>query len=213
MGMSSRILRGSLLKNLGYAKPAGQFGKNQGDRNVNRCRRERLRRILRQSLPPQCRGRARTAGTTPRTPPIRRSSVRAACPVTRHPMSTIRRSTRGRARSDKQIIEDNGALTKAHGKRSLPKTLRRQRIHEKAKAAGNRSASRFNGTDMQPAQHVVRAFAAVTPMVTAYIDGAEADDTVGSMLKALDDLGIADNPSSVSSSDQWPSHEPWRTAP
>ena len=52
---------GGLMKNLGYA--TGQFGKNHvGDRNETLADRQRLRRVLRQPLPPQRRGRARAAG-------------------------------------------------------------------------------------------------------------------------------------------------------
>ena len=49
-----------LLKPLGYA--TGQFGKNHlGDRDEYPADRARLRRILRQSLSPERRGRTRTA--------------------------------------------------------------------------------------------------------------------------------------------------------
>ena len=59
---------------------------------------QRLRRVLRQPLPPQRRGRARAARLS-EGPGVRRSSGRAACSSARRPTRTTRPSTRASARS------------------------------------------------------------------------------------------------------------------
>ena len=82
IGMNEKIVTiAACLKNQGYA--TGQFGKNHlGDLNSHAADQPRLRRVLRQSLPPQRRRRAGDC-TTIRTRRIsrisRRSSARAAC--------------------------------------------------------------------------------------------------------------------------------------
>ena len=58
VGMSEKLVTiAALLKEQGYA--TGQFGKNHlGDLNEHAADQPRLRRVLRQPVPPQCRGRA-----------------------------------------------------------------------------------------------------------------------------------------------------------
>ena len=58
IGMNEKIITiAGALKNQGYA--TGQFGKNHlGDLNSHAADQSRLRRVLRQPLPPECRGRA-----------------------------------------------------------------------------------------------------------------------------------------------------------
>ena len=80
---------GGLLKNLGYA--TGQFGKNHlGDRNPSPADGQRLRRVLRQPVSPQCRGRARAARLSegPRIPqevrPARRARLQGHRPRRPH---------------------------------------------------------------------------------------------------------------------------------
>ena len=89
---------GGLLKNLGYA--TGQFGKNHvGDRNETLADGERVRRILRQPLPPQCRGGTGAAGLSqgPGLPRQVRAARRAEMQGERQGRS--RRSIRASARS------------------------------------------------------------------------------------------------------------------
>ncbi len=61
IGMNEKILTiAAALKNQGYA--TGQFGKNHlGDLNQHAADQPRLRRVLRQPVPPERRGRARDA--------------------------------------------------------------------------------------------------------------------------------------------------------
>ena len=61
--------------------------------------RPRVRRVLRQPLPPQRRGRAGTAGLPEGSRISARSTARAACWTARPPTRTTRRWTRGSARS------------------------------------------------------------------------------------------------------------------
>jgi len=75
--------------------------------------RTRLRRVLRQPLSPECRGRARTAGLS-EGPGIPVPSLdRGASWTARRRTRTIRRSIRASDGSGKQVCTDTGPLTKA----------------------------------------------------------------------------------------------------
>ena len=87
-----------LLKPLGYA--TGQFGKNHlGDTQRISADGAWLRRILRQSLSPQRRGRSGDRGPIRAIPRSGRRLVRAACCAARHPIATIRPNSRAGAGS------------------------------------------------------------------------------------------------------------------
>ena len=100
-----------LLKPLGYA--TGQFGKNHlGDRNEHPADGARLRRVLRQPLPPQRRGGAGERGL-PEGPGVQhalRPARRPALP--RHGDGGGGPPTRASAPGGKQKCEDTGPLTR-----------------------------------------------------------------------------------------------------
>ena len=116
-----------LLKPHGYA--TGQFGKNHlGDLQQVPADRARLRRVLRQPLPPERRGGTGDCRTT-RTRRTSRSSAgssaRAACCTAGRPTRTTRPSEPRWGRVGKQKIEDTGPLTQeAHG--DLRRRVRRR---------------------------------------------------------------------------------------
>ena len=86
------------MKNLGYA--TGQFGKNHlGDLNKFLPDRPRLRRVLRQPLSPQRRGRAGESRLPEATPSSRRSSARAASCTPGQPTPTTPPSIPSSAKS------------------------------------------------------------------------------------------------------------------
>ena len=87
------------LKAQGYA--TGQFGKNHlGDRDEHLPTDARLRRVLRQPVPPQRRGGTRERRLPEGSRSSARSSVHAAC------------CTPGRTPTAPRRIEDTGPLTK-----------------------------------------------------------------------------------------------------
>ena len=129
---------GGLLKSLGYA--TGQFGKNHvGDRNDDAAHGQRVRRVLRQPLPPQRRGGA-GAARLPEGPGVQgQVRARAAC-------SSARRRDKDDPTEDprfgkvgKQTIEDTGAAhQEADGDDRRRDLRRRHRLHEAAE--GRRQA-------------------------------------------------------------------------
>ena len=103
-----------LLKPLGYA--TGQFGKNHlGDRNEFLPTRARLRRVLRQPLPPQRRGGARARRTTRRPTDFPHFRERFGPRGVLHCWATDEDDATEEprwGRVGKQRIEDTGPLTK-----------------------------------------------------------------------------------------------------
>ena len=112
----------------------------------------------------------------------------------------------------KQKIEDTGALTKKRMETVDDETsaaaidfIKRQN------AAGKPFFCWFNATRMHLRTHVrAEHRGKYTHGDSEYIDGMiEHDETIGSILKALDDLGIADNTIVVYSTDNGPHMNTW----
>ena len=78
IGMNTKLVTiAALLKEQGYA--TGQFGKNHlGDLNEHVADQQRVRRVLRQSLPSQCRRRAGNGQLSEGPEVLRNTSARAA---------------------------------------------------------------------------------------------------------------------------------------
>ncbi|PWB23913.1 arylsulfatase [Flavobacterium sp. HTF] len=115
-------------------------------------------------------------------------------------------------RVGKQKIEDTGALTKKRMETVDDETsaaaidfIKRQN------AAGKPFFCWFNGTRMHLRTHVrAEHRGRYTHGDSEYIDGMiEHDETIGSILKALDDLGITDNTIVVYSTDNGPHMNTW----
>ena len=202
---------GGLLKNLGYA--TGQFGKNHvGDRNEIAADGERLRRVLRQSLPPQRRGRAGAAGLSegPGLSRQVRPARRAALQGDRS--RTIPTVDPRFGKIGKQTIEDTGALTKKRMETIDDETSAAAiDFMKRQQAAGKPFFCWFNSTRMHLRTHVrAEHRGRYQHGDSEYIDGMiEHDDTVGSLLKALDDMGIANNTIVVYTSDNGPHMNTW----
>jgi arylsulfatase A-like enzyme len=201
---------GGLLKNLGYA--TGQFGKNHvGDRNeslptVNGFDEffgnlYHLNAEEEPELPDYPKDPAYKAKFGPRGV--------LKCKATDRDDPTVdpRFGKIGR-----QTIEDTGALTKK----------RMETIDDETSAAAidfmkrQQSANKpffvwFNGTRMHLRTHVRADHRGrYTHGDSEYIDGMmEHDDTVGSLLKALDDMGVANDTIVVYSSDNGPHMNTW----
>ena len=129
---------GGLLKSLGYA--TGQFGKNHvGDRNEIAADGQRLRRVLRQPLPPQRRGRAGAARLSegPGVPQAKfgpRGVLKCKATDEDDPTVDPRFGKVG-----KQTIEDTGAAHQEADGDDRRRNLRRgDRLHEAAE--GGRQA-------------------------------------------------------------------------
>ncbi|SEI03886.1 arylsulfatase [Tardiphaga sp. OK245] len=201
---------GGLLKNLGYA--TGQFGKNHvGDRNeslptVNGFDEffgnlYHLNAEEEPELPDYPKDPAYKAKFGPRGV--------LKCKATDRDDPTVdpRFGKIGR-----QTIEDTGALTKK----------RMETIDDETSAAAidfmkrQQSANKpffvwFNGTRMHLRTHVRADHRGrYTHGDSEYIDGMmEHDDTVGSLLKALDDMGVVNDTIVVYSSDNGPHMNTW----
>ncbi|MDQ6470110.1 arylsulfatase [Flavobacterium sp. LHD-80] len=118
-------------------------------------------------------------------------------------------------RVGKQKIEDTGALTKKRMETVDDETsaaaidfIKRQ------SASGKPFFCWFNATRMHLRTHVrAEHRGRYTHGDSEYIDGMiEHDETIGSILKALDDLGIADNTIVVYSTDNGPHMNTWPDA-
>ena len=201
---------GGLLKNLGYA--TGQFGKNHvGDRNpslptVNGFDEffgnlYHLNAEEEPELPDYPKDPAYRAKFGPR------GVLRCKATDVDDPTVDPRFGKVG-----KQTIEDTGALTKK----------RMETIDDETSAAAIDYMKRqhtegkpffcwFNGTRMHLRTHVRQDHRGrYTHGDSEYIDGMiEHDDTVGTLLKALDDMGIANNTIVVYSSDNGPHMNTW----
>jgi arylsulfatase A-like enzyme len=201
---------GGLLKNLGYA--TGQFGKNHvGDRN------ETLPTVngfdeffgnlyhLNAEEEPELPDYPKDPGYRARFGP--RGVLRCRATDRDDPTVDPRFGRIGR-----QTIEDTGALTKKRMETIDDETsaaaidfMRRQR------AAGKPFFCWFNSTRMHLRTHVRAAHRGRYPHGDSeYVDGMlEHDDTVGSLLKVLDDMGIANNTIVVYTTDNGPHMNTW----
>ena len=180
------------MKNLGYA--TGQFGKNHlGDLEQVPAHRPRLRRVLRQPLPPQRRGRAGES-RLPEEPRVQeevRPARRPALLGHRHGRRH-RRSTFGKV--GKQKIENTGPLTVKRMETIDDEfTDAATAWMEKQAKAGKPFFCYYNSTRMHVFTHLKKESDGKTGL-GIYPDGmVEHDGHVGQLLKKLDDLGIADN--------------------
>lgn len=201
---------GGLLKNLGYV--TGQFGKNHvGDRNpslptVNGFDEffgnlYHLNAEEEPELPDYPKDPAYRAKFGPR------GVLKCKATDVDDPTVDPRFGKVG-----KQIIEDTGPLTKKRMETIDDETssaaidfIKRQN------EAGKPFFCWFNSTRMHLRTHVRQSHRGRYPHGDSeYIDGMmEHDDTIGSILKALDDMGIADNTLVVYSTDNGPHMNTW----
>lgn len=201
---------GGLLKNLGYA--TGQFGKNHvGDRNeslptVNGFDEffgnlYHLNAEEEPELPDYPKDPAYKAKFGPR------GVLRCKATDVDDPTVDPRFGKIG-----KQTIEDTGALTKKRMETIDDETSAAAIDYMKRQqAAGKPFFVWFNSTRMHLRTHVRADHRGrYTHGDSEYIDGMmEHDDTVGLLLKALDDMGIANNTIVVYSSDNGPHMNTW----
>ena len=201
---------GGLLKNLGYA--TGQFGKNHvGDRNeslptVNGFDEffgnlYHLNAEEEPELPDYPKDPAYLAKFGPR------GVLKCKATDVDDPTVDPRFGKIG-----KQTIEDTGALTKKRMETIDDETSAAAIDYMKRqKAAGKPFFCWFNATRMHLRTHVRPEHRGrYKHGDSEYIDGMmEHDDTIGTILKALDDLGIADNTIVVYSTDNGPHMNSW----
>jgi arylsulfatase len=201
---------GGLLKNLGYA--TGQFGKNHvGDRNeslptVNGFDEffgnlYHLNAEEEPELPDYPKDPAYRAKFGPR------GVLRCKATDVDDPTVDPRFGKIG-----KQIIEDTGALTKKRMETIDDETSAAAIDYMKRQhAAGKPFFVWFNSTRMHLRTHVRASHRGrYKHGDSEYLDGMmEHDDTIGTLLKALDDMGIADNTIVVYSSDNGPHMNTW----
>ena len=201
---------GGLLKNLGYA--TGQFGKNHvGDRNellptVNGFDEffgnlYHLNAEEEPELPDYPKDPAYLAKYGPR------GVLRCKATDRDDPTVDPRFGKVG-----KQTIEDTGALTKKRMETVDDETSAAAiDFMKRQQAAGKPFFCWFNGTRMHLRTHVRKDHRGrYTHGDSEYIDGMmEHDDTVASLLKALDDMGVANNTIVVYSSDNGPHMNTW----
>ena len=201
---------GGLLKNLGYA--TGQFGKNHvGDRNkslptVNGFDEffgnlYHLNAEEEPELPDHPKDPAYRAKFGPRGV--------LKCKATDQDDPTIDPRF---GKIGKQTIEDTGALTKKRMETIDDETSAAAIDYMKRQhTAGKPFFVWFNSTRMHLRTHVRAAHRGrYQHGDSEYIDGMEEhDDTVGTLLKALDDMGIANDTIVVYSSDNGPHMNTW----
>jgi arylsulfatase len=201
---------GGLLKNLGYA--TGQFGKNHvGDRNeslptVNGFDEffgnlYHLNAEEEPELPDYPKDPAYLAKYGPRGV--------LKCKASDRDDPTVDRRF---GKIGKQTIEDTGALTKKRMETIDDETSAAAiDFMKRQQTAGKPFFTWFNATRMHLRTHVRTDHRGrYTHGDSEYIDGMhEHDDTVGSLLKALDDMGIANNTIVVYSSDNGPHMNTW----
>ena len=201
---------GGLLKNLGYA--TGQFGKNHvGDRNeslptVNGFDEffgnlYHLNAEEEPELPDYPKDPAYLAKFGPR------GVLRCKATDRDDPTVDPRFGKIG-----KQTIEDTGALTKKRMETIDDETSAAAiDFMKRQQTAGKPFFCWFNGTRMHLRTHVRADHRGrYTHGDSEYIDGMmEHDDTVGTLLKALDDMGVANDTIVVYSSDNGPHMNTW----
>ena len=201
---------GGLLKNLGYA--TGQFGKNHvGDRNeslptVNGFDEffgnlYHLNAEEEPELPDYPKDPAYRAKFGPRGV--------LKCKATDRDDPTVDPRF---GRVGKQTIEDTGALTKKRMETIDDETSAAAVDYMKRQVQANKPFfCWFNSTRMHLRTHVRDGHRGrYKHGDSEYIDGMmEHDDTVGTLLKALDDLGIANNTIVVYTTDNGPHMNTW----
>jgi arylsulfatase A-like enzyme len=201
---------GGLLKNLGYA--TGQFGKNHvGDRNpslptVNGFDEffgnlYHLNAEEEPELPDYPKDPAYRAKFGPRG--VLRCKATDVDDPTEDPRF---------GRVGKQTIEDTGALTKKRMETIDDETSAAAIDYMKRQhTAGKPFFVWFNSTRMHLRTHVrAEHRGRYKHGDSEYIDGMqEHDDTIGTLLKALDDMGIANNTIVVYSTDNGPHMNTW----
>jgi arylsulfatase A-like enzyme len=201
---------GGLLKNLGYA--TGQFGKNHvGDRNeslptVNGFDEffgnlYHLNAEEEPELPDYPKDPAYKAKYGPRGV--------LKCKATDQDDPTVDPRF---GKIGKQTIEDTGALTKKRMETIDDETSAAAiDFMKRQQSAGKPFFCWFNGTRMHLRTHVRADHRGrYTHGDSEYLDGMEEhDDTVGSLLKALDDMGVANDTVVVYSSDNGPHMNTW----
>ena len=201
---------GGLLKNLGYA--TGQFGKNHvGDRNeslptVNGFDEffgnlYHLNAEEEPELPDYPKDPAYRAKFGPRGV-LKCKATDADDPTVDPRFGKI----------GKQTIEDTGALTKKRMETIDDETSAAAiDFMKRQQAAGKPFFCWFNATRMHLRTHVrAEHRGRYKHGDSEYIDGMiEHDDTVGTLLKALDDMGIANNTIVVYTSDNGPHMNTW----
>jgi arylsulfatase A-like enzyme len=201
---------GGLLKNLGYA--TGQFGKNHvGDRNeslptVNGFDEffgnlYHLNAEEEPELPDYPKDPAYLAKFGPRGV--------LKCKATDHDDPTVDPRF---GKIGKQTIEDTGALTKKRMETVDDETsAAAMDFMKRQQGAGKPFFVWFNATRMHLRTHVrAEHRGRYVHGDSEYVDGMmEHDDTVGMLLSALDEMGIADNTIVVYSSDNGPHMNSW----
>jgi arylsulfatase A-like enzyme len=201
---------GGLLKNLGYA--TGQFGKNHvGDRNeslptVNGFDEffgnlYHLNAEEEPELPDYPKDPAYLAKYGPRGV--------LKCKATDRDDATVDPRF---GKVGKQTIEDTGALTKKRMETIDDETSAAAiDFMKRQQAAGKPFFCWYNGTRMHLRTHVRASHRGrYTHGDSEYIDGMmEHDDIVASLLKALDDMGLANDTVVVYSSDNGPHMNTW----
>jgi arylsulfatase A-like enzyme len=201
---------GGLLKNLGYA--TGQFGKNHvGDRNpslptVNGFDEffgnlYHLNAEEEPELPDYPKDPAYLAKFGPR------GVLRCKATDVDDPTEDPRFGKVG-----KQTIEDTGALTKKRMETIDDETSAAAiAFMQRQQAAGKPFFCWFNSTRMHLRTHVRDSHRGrYKHGDSEYVDGMlEHDDTIGGILKALDDMGVADNTVVVYTSDNGPHMNTW----
>jgi arylsulfatase A-like enzyme len=201
---------GGLLKNLGYA--TGQFGKNHvGDRNpslptVNGFDEffgnlYHLNAEEEPELPDYPKDPAYLAKFGPR------GVLRCKATDVDDPTEDPRFGKVG-----KQTIEDTGALTKKRMETIDDETSAAAiAFMQRQQAAGKPFFCWFNSTRMHLRTHVRDSHRGrYKHGDSEYVDGMlEHEDTIGGILKALDDMGVADNTVVVYTSDNGPHMNTW----
>ena len=201
---------GGLLKNLGYA--TGQFGKNHvGDRNkslptVNGFDEffgnlYHLNAEEEPELPDYPKDPAYSAKFGPRGV--------LKCKATDRDDPTVDPRF---GKIGKQTIEDTGALNKKRMETIDDETSAAAiDFMKRQQTAGKPFFCWFNGTRMHLRTHVRQSHRGrYTHGDSEYIDGMiEHDDTVGTLLKALDDMGVANDTIVIYSSDNGPHMNTW----
>jgi arylsulfatase A-like enzyme len=201
---------GGLLKNLGYA--TGQFGKNHvGDRSpslptVNGFDEffgnlYHLNAEEEPELPDYPKDPAYLAKFGPR------GVLRCKATDVDDPTEDPRFGKVG-----KQTIEDTGALTKKRMETIDDETSAAAiAFMQRQQAAGKPFFCWFNSTRMHLRTHVRDSHRGrYKHGDSEYVDGMlEHDDTIGGILKALDDMGVADNTVVVYTSDNGPHMNTW----
>ena len=201
---------GGLLKNLGYA--TGQFGKNHvGDRNeslptVNGFDEffgnlYHLNAEEEPELPDYPKDPAYAVKFSPRGV--------LKCRATDRDDPTVDPRF---GRIGKQTIEDTGALTRKRMETIDDETSAAAiDFMKRQQTAGKPFFCWFNATRMHLRTHVRSGHRGrYTHGDSEYVDGMmEHDDTIGSLLKALDDMGVANDTIVVYSSDNGPHMNSW----